>query len=157
MRRRRDRAAAALPWISALLLAACGEGKPAPGGSDLATVEVTAQPDADASLAADAVATPIGMTPRGVAGALPGDFPREVPLPSPSSLVDFAHRGGERSVTVEVDLPAEQVAETYRRQLAASGFRELPDGRWSGHEQIVSFSTATLHDATRLTVRVTAP
>jgi len=140
----------------ALAITACG-GSSRHAEEKLDTVDVTSQPDADASLEGDTIATPVGMASRGVAGALPGDFPRDVPLPSPSSLVDFAHRPGDRSVTLEIDLPPDQVRETYGRQLLSNGYRELSDGSWSGHGRTLRFSIAPLHGVARLTVHVDGP
>lgn len=140
----------------ALAAAGCGGGR-APAGDELDTVDVTPPPDAAASLAGDAVARPVGMPAGGISGALPADFPREVPLPSPSSLIDFGANAAETSVTLAVDLPPEQVAETYRRQLAAAGFRPQPDGSWRASGRTVRFAVAAFHGAARLTVRVARP
>lgn len=125
--------------------------------AELDTVEVTAAPDADASLADEPVARPIGMPPAGVAGAVPGDFPREVPLPSPSSLVDFTAGGREKSVTLVVDLPAAQVSAVYRRQLESAGFVAGEGGAFVAHGLVVRYAVEPFHDATRLTVRVVLP
>jgi hypothetical protein len=140
-----------------LFVAACGDGGGRRGGGELETVDVTAKPDAEASLETDSVARPVGLPTGGVAGALPSDFPRDVPLPSPSSLVDFASGARETSVTLAVDLPAEQVRETYLRQLAAAGFRAQADGRFAGHGRTLRFAVEPLHGASRITVRVERP
>jgi hypothetical protein len=140
----------------AVAAAGCG-GDREPSGDELDTVDVTPPPDAAASLAGDAVARPVGLPAGGVAGALPADFPRQVPLPSPSSLVDFGATAAETSVTLAVDLPPERVTETYRRQLAAAGFRSQPDGSWRSDRHAVRFTVAPFHGAARLTVRVARP
>lgn len=150
------RAPVAIGLLAVALAAGCG-GERENGADELATVDVTPKPDAEASLAGDAVARPVGLPARGVAGALPEDFPRDVPLPSPSSLVDFGSSAAETSVTLAVDLPAAQVEATYRRQLAAAGFRARPDGSWQGGGRTLRFVVESLHGAARLTVRVTRP
>ncbi|HEX9801387.1 MAG TPA: hypothetical protein VGC00_14600 [Thermoanaerobaculia bacterium] len=142
--------------VAAALAAACG-GAGESGSDELATVDVTPQPDAAASLEADAVARPVGLAVGGIAGALPEDFPPEVPLPSPSSLVDFGSTGAETSVTLAVDLPAERVEETYRRQLAAAGFRVRADGSFAGRGHTLRYTVEPFHGAARLTVRVARP
>jgi len=140
-----------------LCASGCGGARHSAPADELDTVDVTAQPDAESSLADERVARPIGMPAVGVAGALPGDFPREVPLPSPSSLVDFSTDGRERSVTLVVDQPAAQVRNVYRRQLAAAGFEDDEAGLSVGHGLVVRFAVEPFHDATRLTIRVARP
>lgn len=141
-----------------LLAAGCSRGgAPERGAGDLDTVDVSAKPDAQASLAGDVVAQPVGLPAGGIAGALPADFPREVPLPSPSSLVDFAASARETSVTLAIDLPPEQVSASYRRQLAAAGFREQPDGAFAAAGRSLRFAVSAEHGASRLTVRVARP
>lgn len=147
---------AAAPALT-LLVAACGGGAGQPAKDDLQTVDVTPQIDAAATLENDSVARPVGLPAGGIAGALPSDFPREVPLPSPSSLVDFSSSAHETSVTLAVDLPPDQVRQTYLRQLAAAGFAARPDGSHARGGRTVRFGVAELHGATRLTVRVARP
>jgi hypothetical protein len=148
-------AAGAIKLSVLAALVACAPPSPdSDAARELDTVDVTAKPDAAASLAADAVARPVGMPAGGVAGALPSDFPPEVPLPSPSSLVDFASGARETSVTLAVDLPADEVRATYLRQLAAGGFEARPDGSYAGHGRSLRFTVEPLHGAARLTVRV---
>lgn len=108
-----------------LMLLACGARETAKLPAELDTVEVTAKPDAAASLATDTVAEPLAAS-GAVAGALPTDFPRDVPLPQPSSLVDFS----ERSVTFEVAASPDVAREDYARRLRAAGFGAEPGGRW---------------------------
>jgi catechol 2,3-dioxygenase-like lactoylglutathione lyase family enzyme len=121
--RLRVRAARAL--AVALLALACGRAPAAKPAAELDTVDVTAKPDAAASLATDTVARAVG-TAGAVAGALPADFPRDVPLPQPSSLIDF----GPRSVTFEVEGTPAAALDAYSGRLRAAGFRAEPGGRW---------------------------
>jgi len=139
---------------AALAVAACSRGPAKSSSAELETVDVADQPDARASLDGDAVARPVGLPAGGIAGALPADFPREVPLPSPSSLVDFASGGGETSVTLAIDLPPEPVRASYLRQLAAAGFAEQSDGSFAGAGLALRFAIEARHGASRLTVRV---
>lgn len=148
------KAGAAFALAALVLVAgACG-GEPGTRSDGLDTVEVTSKPDAAASLVDEQVARPIGLPAAGLSGSWPEDFPREVPLPSPSSLVDFASGERERRVVLVVDLPAERVSEIYRRQLAAAGFEEREGDRFFGHGLVVRFGAESFHDAARLTIRV---
>lgn len=148
----------ALALTCVLTAAGCSRGgAPERAAGELDTVDVSAKPDAQASLAGDVVAQPVGLPAGGIAGALPPDFPREVPLPSPSSLVDFASGARETSVTLAIDLPPEQVSASYRRQLAAAGFREQPDGAFAGAGRSLRFAVSAEHGMSRLTVRVAHP
>ncbi len=110
---------------SALLAVACGQSPAAKPSAELATVDVTAKPDAAATLATDTVARPVGES-GAMAGALPADFPRDVPLPQPSSLIDF----GPTSVTLEVEGTPEAAVSAYAGRLRAAGFRSEAGGRW---------------------------
>jgi hypothetical protein len=92
----------------------------------LDTVDVGPPIDADASLEADAIERAVGLDTGGVAGALPEDFPADVPLPVPSTLVDF----GRGWIELEVAGDREGVRTAYSRQLAAAGFAAGEDGRW---------------------------
>jgi hypothetical protein len=152
------RAVVTVALAAALAATACSRGSaPERAGGELDTVEVTAKPDAQASLAADAVARPVGAS-EGAATVLPAGFPAAVPLPSPSSLVGSATTARELRVTLAVDLPAESVVATYRRQLAAAGFAEEPDGAFAGNGVRLRFAVTPDSDAAaRLTVRVARP
>jgi len=110
------------------LVAGCARESPAPSGagSDLETVDVSAAPDAGATLENDPVDTPAPSGRGGVSGVLPGDFPRDVPLPQPSSLVDF----GKGWIELDVVGTVEGVRTAYLRQLADSGFAVRNGGVW---------------------------
>jgi hypothetical protein len=119
----------------------------------LETVDVTEQPDASASLETDrheprfsAAAPGRG----GIAGALPEGFPRDVPLPRPSSLVDF----DAGSVTLEVAGGLEGVRTAYLRQLAGAGFAARDGGRWQKGPRAIRVGFAPLTGATRVTVEL---
>ncbi len=129
-----------LPWsvlVSTILvgLLACGKG-PAPEvekAPDLATVEVTAAPDAAYSTAGDKVeARP---SPNAMAGALPDGFPADIPVYRPSSLIDFAARpeGGSVVVFAAPASPA-AVSSALRQKLRAAGWLSEgteSSGRWA--------------------------
>ena len=133
-----------------LMLAACGDRRAAKPATELGTVEVTAKPDAAASLDADTVARPVG-TGSAVAGALPLEFPRDVPLPKPSSLIDFSGR----SVILEVGgSPAEALAD-YSRRLRDAGFGAEPGGRWRrGTRRLAVASRPASGGATHLVIEI---
>jgi hypothetical protein len=139
----------ALVVLSAASLEACRAAPEAPGGKPLETVDVTAQPDATATLETDAVARPHPDTLR-VAGALPADFPKDVPLPRPSSLVDF----GARSVTFEVQRARAAASRAYIEQLEAAGFRAGADGSWQKGARRLRVAFADASGATRVTIEI---
>jgi len=114
--------------VGLALVAACGRESPAPAGagSELETVDVSAAPDATATLENDPVDHPAPSGRGGVAGVLPGDFPRDVPLPQPSSLVDF----GKGWIELDVVGTLEGVQTAYLRQLADAGFAVRDGGVW---------------------------
>ena len=137
----------------ALLLAAgvvaC---RPAPekrGDKPLETVEVTAQPDAAATIETDTVARP-HPDDQSVAGALPADFPKDIPLPRPSSLVDF----GARSVTFEVQRARAAASGDYLKRLEAAGFRAGADGSWQKGARRIRVAFADASGATRVTIEI---
>lgn len=143
--------------LAAAVLLACGAG-PAPRAEpELETTEVSAQPDAAASLAGDVVAPPPRESASAVAGALPSSFPRAIPLPSPSSLVDFDSRPGLLSVTLESPLAPEAARADYEARLRAAGFRPGPRGGWSGRGHALEVNVESFHGAARLVLRVAVP
>lgn len=150
---------AALATLAALALAAgCSRGAPpAPGAAaPLPTVEVTEQPDAHASLAEEAVERR-PVAPSGVAGVLPDDFPRDVPLPVPSSLVDFGRgaRGGPR-IVLEVQAAPAAARAAYERRLRAAGFAPAAPGLWRRGAREVSVDVVPWQGAARVELEVPA-
>ena len=145
----------------ALLLAALGVSACArePGAADrkppLETVEVGVKLDAYASLDEEPVeerrAAPIG----GIAGVLPDGFPTDVPLPAPSSLVDFATSPGQGpSVTLELQSAPAAASRAYEAKLAAAGFVPGANGLWSRSGRRIRVSVTPFGGAARITVQV---
>ncbi len=118
----------------------------------LSTVEVTAKPDVGASLAADEVGAPLAQ-PTGIAGVLPDGFPRDVPLPEPSSLVDFT----TRAVTLEVQLPESTARARYLARLAAAGFAAESDRLFRHGARRIAVDFAARSGATRITIEILTP
>lgn len=147
----------AAPLLVALLVAGCGGGGDPRQPEALETVDVTEAIDAEASLEGDVVAQPIEPPPGAISGALPSDFPRDVPLPAPASLVDFATAPGWRSVTLESALAPEEARREYERRLRAAGFRADPSGAWRRGDRTLAVAVASFHGAARITVRVAVP
>jgi hypothetical protein len=142
----------AFPVLVVLLaagLAACRPASEAPGGKPLETVDVTAQPDAAATIETDTVARPHPDT-QNVAGALPADFPKDVPLPKPSSLVDF----GARSVTFEVQRARAAASVDYLKRLEAAGFRAGAGGLFEKGARRIRVAFADASGATRITIEI---
>jgi hypothetical protein len=134
------------------LAAACGpapaKGPNAPN-APLDTVDVTAKPDAQANLATDVVAAP-HPDASGFAGALPPDFPKDVPLPEPSSLVDF----GAHGVTVEVQAGVAAAKAAYVARLKANGFAPTADGSWRKGARQLGVTFADASGATRIAIEI---
>jgi len=116
----------------------------------LETVEVAAAPDAEASLEGDRLEPRVASGRAAIAGVLPEGFPSDVPLPRPSSLVDF----GPRSVTLEVDGGREGVRSAYLEQLAAAGFVARDGGRWQRANRSLRVDFAARAGATRVTIEI---
>ena len=149
-------------WTVALagllaLAPACGRRPEAAAGAGeaLETVEVTPQPDSEASLENEPVEVRRAAPSSGVAGALPESFPRDVPLPMPSSLVDFvAEAGHDPAVTLELQSAPETARRAYEAQLVAAGFERAGDGLWTRGARRVRVSVTDFAGAARITVRV---
>ena len=142
--------AALLALASGLAASGCRPKTPA-GEKPLETVEVTDQPDAAANVETDQVAKRAPES--GMAGALPADFPRDVPLPEPSSLVDFTPHG----VTVEVqsglaDAKASYLALLKRRGYVPSGGGG--SGAWTKGARTIGIAFADASGATRITIEI---
>jgi len=107
---------------------ACGGGERTdrPRGQ-LETVDVSGPVDAGATTELDAVATPRTAS----AGVIPGDFPKEIPLPSGGSLVDFGEGAAGSWIELVVAAPPAEVGAAYRGRLAKAGFRVASGGVWS--------------------------
>jgi hypothetical protein len=152
----RLRAAAAGAAIAAALVLGCGGAEPprrAP--APLPTVDVSEAPDAHASLENEAVEKRRAEPAGGIAGRLPEGFPRDQPLPTPSSLVDFG-RGphGGASVTLEVQRPPERALADYESQLAAAGFERGADGLWVRGARRLGVGVAPFAGIARISVEV---
>lgn len=136
------------------ILAACArESAPPPAAGGLETVEVAPAIDAGASLEGDVVEPRRAAPTGGVAGVLPEGFPTDVPLPTPSSLVDFGPgpRGGA-SVTLEVPSAPAKALAAYASQLRAAGFVEEAAGVWSRGKRRVAVAVVPFAGVARLTI-----
>ena len=77
-------------------------------------------------------------TPRArVAGMLPGDFPADLPLPPPSSVVDYSGDGAPaRFVVLESPVSQSVLADAFENRLRASGWQLRQDGStWAVERQ----------------------
>lgn len=135
--------------LGLLVAAACGRAPARTADAPLETVDVTAKPDAAATLDADRVEAPRADA-AGFAGVLPPDFPRDVPLPEPSSLVDF----GPKGITVEVQSPVARAKADYSARLRARGFAPAGDGSWTKGSRRLALAFADASGATRITIDV---
>jgi hypothetical protein len=159
--RARALAARVLPAALALVALACSRAAPPAGDqaaapAPLPTVDVAERPDAHASLAEEPVEkrpTAVG----GVAGVLPDDFPRDVPLPEPSSLVDFGRGalGGPRIVLVVQAAPAAARA-AYEQRLRRAGFAPETAGVWRRGPRELRLEVEPWQGVARIAVEVAA-
>lgn len=113
-------------------LAACAKS-PAPETEktpEIATVEVTAAPDAAYSTADDRVER--RANPNAMAGALPDGFPADIPIYRPSSLIDFSARPeGGYLVVFTAPAAVSTVTAELGQKLRAAGWQEKPAGVWT--------------------------
>lgn len=87
---------------------------------ELETVEVGAGQDAGLTTESDERARPVESQTGGV---LPSDFPSDVPVFFPSSIVDFGQRGSGRSfVEVDTPVPLDEARSSLAAQLQRSGW-----------------------------------
>ncbi len=112
--------------------AACAK-RPAPEiekTPELATVEVSAAPDAAYSTADDQVERRASAD--AMAGALPDGFPADIPIYRPSSLIDFVARpeGGYR-VVFTAPAAVSTVRAALGEKLRAAGWQQEPAGVWT--------------------------
>jgi hypothetical protein len=139
------------------VLAASGscarESAAPPERGELETVDVAPALDAAASIAGDVVERRPVAPEGGVAGVLPEGFPRDVPLPTPSSLVDFGPgpRGGT-SVTLEVAVPPAAALAACEARLRAAGFVAAGDGVWTRGSRRVAVGVEPFAGVARLTL-----
>lgn len=142
----------ALGALSALIVAvaACRRSEEPPKPGELETVDVAPSPDAEASLEGDVVERRPVAPAGGVAGALPEGFPRDVPVPTPSSLVDV----GERTVTFEIASAPAAAEAAYRRRLHAAGFAPDAGGAWRRGPRALRFVVEPIHGVARLRLEI---
>ncbi len=112
--------------------AACSPAPPpaAEKAPELATIEVTAAPDAAYSMADDRIER--RADPNALAGALPDGFPPDIPVFRPSSLVDFSPRP-DGGATVVFATPSEvaTVSSAMSQKLRAAGWQPGTAGNWT--------------------------
>ncbi len=121
------RSAAAAALAAALaVVASCGQSRrdpsQAPPDPPLETVEVGDALDAELDTSEDVVAA---RRPReDVGGVLPGGFPRDLPLPTPTTLVDFGDAtGGGAWVLLASPRSAAALSSQLAQDLPAAGWR----------------------------------
>lgn len=107
--------------LTGCLLVGCGgqntaaEGNPAP---EPETVDVKSS--ISVSTDSDTQAAP----PRkGMVGVLPSDFPRDLPIYVPSSIIDFGRKDGRRFVLLQSPDGRDAVETWLRRALGQAGFK----------------------------------
>ena len=111
-----------IAMLGLLVMGACGR-KPTPGSDaskPLVTVEVHEGPEVGFTTANDEFAAP--RPTQEMAGILPSDFPSDVPVFSPSSLVDFGSPGAERFVELDTSAPIKGVRASLESQLSNAGW-----------------------------------
>lgn len=114
-----------LAWLLPLvLLAACGDSggeRPESELESLETEDIGAVFDAGLSTEEDQKGRP--REDPEVAGVLPGDFPGDIPLVKPSSIVDFGELSdGRHYVEIDTSVPLSRVSADLARDLAGFGW-----------------------------------
>jgi hypothetical protein len=144
-----------IPVAMLVALVACNRGPRAEraAGGELETVEVAPPPDAAASLEGDEVER--RRQESGLAGILPSDFPRDLPLPLPASLIDVERSGGEVAILLASTSSCATLRESHRHQLAAAGWREEGAGsfRQGGRRAAVAYRDSRPGCHARIAVR----
>jgi len=104
-----------------LFSGACGRRMgPESDAKPLETVEVNEGPEAAFTTEHDEFAAT--RPAQEMAGVLPSDFPSDVPVFSPSSLVDFGSPGGEPYVELDTSAPMNGVRASLQSQLSNAGW-----------------------------------
>lgn len=108
--------------LSLLAVGACGKGKSSDSGESkpLETVDVDEGPEAGLTTENDGFAAP--RPTQEMAGILPSDFPSDIPVFSPSSLVDFGSPAGGRFVELDTSTPITGVRASLQSQLSNAGW-----------------------------------
>ncbi|MBP1643015.1 MAG: hypothetical protein H6Q03_1684 [Acidobacteria bacterium] len=150
--------AVVIALAAALLAGGCRRASEPEAGREpapLPTVDVSEPPDARASLEHEQVEQ--RRTESAVAGVLPSGFPDDVPLPQPSSLVDFG-RGplGGPSVTLEVQVSAAAAQRAYEARLAGAGFERQAPGLWRRGRRRIGVGVEPYEGAARVEVEILA-
>jgi hypothetical protein len=102
-----------------LLAVACAPRQQESELEPLETEEVGGAPDSTADLTTDAV----GPRPvEGLSGVLPSGFPRDLPVVTPSSLVDFGEEGSGHYVLIVVGGSQDNVRQRQIEALRAGGW-----------------------------------
>lgn len=113
--------------VMALLLLAFGCSKSArdQGITELDTVEIGEAPDAGFSTEFDEQARQVVTE---AAGVLPTDIPLDVPIHSPSSLIDFGEAGEQRRyVAVDTSANVSKIRQKVVSELASAGWELSSD------------------------------
>jgi hypothetical protein len=83
-------------------------------------VDVDVGPEAELTTDFDEFAAP--RPTQEMAGVLPSDFPSDVPVFVPSSLVDFGSPGGELFIELDTSAPLVGVRASVSSQLSSTGW-----------------------------------
>lgn len=107
--------------IVPILMIACGRSESKPKVSkELETVEVGAGYDANLSTEADKRERRVTAD---MGGVLPSDFPSQMPIFTPSSIVDFGQPGGsDNYVVVDTPVPRNEVASLLATRIERAGW-----------------------------------
>lgn len=111
--------------LALALLAGCGE-KPADGAAPPPAPEtVDIKPALAPPTEGDIKAAP----PRkGLVGVLPNDFPRDLPIYLPSSIIDFGKKDGRRFLLLQSPDPRDAALAWVRRAAAEAGYQVSGQG-----------------------------
>ncbi|HVS15299.1 MAG TPA: hypothetical protein VMV46_15330 [Thermoanaerobaculia bacterium] len=113
--------------VLAATLAACAPRSEADPEAAIETVEVGAGPTAAMTAEGDQAAA--ASSDEGLIGVLPGDFPPDLPLVEPASVIDFG-TATDRFVVLRTGLARSAAEAQLARRLDAAGWASAGD-RWT--------------------------
>ena len=108
-------------FVAMLALAGCGQQSADAGGGGKAAPEtVDVAPPLSVNTEGDVKAAP---PKKGMVGILPSDFPRDLPIYIPSSVIDFGKKDGKRFVVLQSQDGRGAVEAWLRQAAGAAGYR----------------------------------
>jgi hypothetical protein len=106
--------------LAMLAVAGCGQQSADAGGKQAAPETVDVAPPLSVDTEGDVKAAP---PKKGLVGVLPTDFPRDLPVYIPSSVIDFGKKDGRRFVVLQSQDGRGEVEAWLRRAAGPAGYK----------------------------------